>query len=232
MDQNAQREIRVFVVDDHEMVRSGLRMLFELHPDITVVGEAGEAATAIGRIVVAEPDVALLDINLPGRSGIEVCRELRDRCPSVRSLMLTSFDAEEALFDSILAGARGYVLKHVGSSDLVECIRKVARGESLIGRAAADHLRERVARGEFDPLVGNLTPQERRILTSLADGRTNREIATELYLSDKTVKNYVSSLLMKLGMARRSEAAAYAARLDERHAAYARPAADLVPIRF
>jgi DNA-binding NarL/FixJ family response regulator len=232
MDDNENTGVRVFIVDDHELVRDGIRLLFRAHDDIEVVGEAADAAAAIGRIVIAEPDVVLLDINLPDRTGIEVCRELRDRCPSVRSLMLTSFDAEEALFDSVVAGAAGYILKHVHGADLADAVRKVARGESLIDRSAADHLRDRVAHDEFDPMVGHLTPQERRILTLLAEGLTNRAIAAELFLSDKTVKNYVSNLLMKLGMSRRSEAAAYSARLDERHRAYARSAADLAPIRF
>jgi DNA-binding NarL/FixJ family response regulator len=224
--------IRVFLVDDHEMVRDGVRVLLEAQPDITVVGEAGDAAAAIGRIIVTEPDVALLDVNLPDRSGIEVCRELRDRSPTVHSLMLTSFGEDEALFDAILAGASGYVLKHVRGGDLVECVRKVARGETLIDHASAEHLRERVAHGELDPTLDLLTPQERKILDLLADGLTNRAIAAELYLSDKTVKNYVSSVLMKLGMSRRSEAAAYAARLDERRQSYAHSMGDLNPVRF
>lgn len=224
--------IRVFVVDDHEMVRDGLRALIESQPDLTVVGEAGDAESAIGRIVVSTPDVAVLDVNLPDRSGIEICRELRDRCPTVRSLMLTSFSEDEALVDAILAGASGYVLKHIRNSDLVGCIRKVARGESLIDGVAATRLRERVVEGRFDPTLGTLTPQERRILELLADGLTNREIADDLYLSDKTVKNYVSSLLMKLGMTRRTEAAALAARIDERRQAYVQPLAGTNPVRY
>lgn len=224
--------IRVFLVDDHEMVRDGVRLLLEQQPDIEVVGEAGDATSAIGRIVIAEPDVAVLDVNLPDRSGIEVCRELADRCPDVRSLMLTSFGDDEALFDSVLAGAAGYVMKHVRNLDLVECIRKVARGQTLIDRTAADHLRERVAHGQFDPTLDPLTDQERRILGLLADGLTNRQIAEQLFLSDKTVKNYVSSLLMKLGMSRRSQAAAYAARLDQRRQSYVRSMTDRSPIRY
>lgn len=232
MERTETPQITVFLVDDHEMVRDGVRMLLEQQPDIRVVGEAGDAATAIGRIVIARPDVAVLDVNLPDRSGIEVCRELRDRCPNVRSLMLTSFGDDEALFDSILAGAAGYVLKHVRNFELVECIRKVARGESLIDRTAADRLRERVSRGELDPKLETLTEQERRILGLLADGLTNREIADRMFLSDKTVKNYVSSLLMKLGMSRRSQAAAYAARLDQRRQSYVRSMTDLGPVRY
>ena len=230
MDEN--RTITVYLVDDHEMVRYGVRALLDAEPDIDVVGEAGDADAAICRIVIAEPDVAVLDINLPDRSGIEICRELRDRCPGVRSLILTSFGDDEALFDAIVAGASGYVMKHVRGLDLVECVRKVADGESLIDHAAADHLRQRVADGDFDPSIAALTPQERRILDLLAGGLTNRDIADELFLSDKTVKNYVSSLLMKLGMSRRSEAAAYAARLDERRRAYVHSMTDLVPIRY
>lgn len=224
--------IRVFLVDDHEMVRDGVRSLLERQPDIQVVGEAGDAAAAIGRIVIAQPDVAILDVNLPDRSGMEVCRELTERCPEVRSLMLTSFADDDALFDSILAGAAGYVIKHVRGVDLVDCVRKVARGESLIDRAAAEHLRDRVAHDERNPELDSLTGQERRILELLADGLTNREIARELFLSDKTVKNYVSSLLTKLGMARRSQAAAYAARLDERRQSYVHSMSDQIPVRY
>lgn len=232
MDDPQNRAITVFLVDDHEMVRDGVRALLEAEPDITVIGEAGDADAAIGRIVIAEPDVAILDVNLPDRSGIEICRELRDRCPGVRSLMLTSFGQDEALFDAVVAGAAGFVLKHVRGLDLVDCVRTVATGESLIDHAAADHLRDRVAHGDFDPLISALTQQERRILELLAGGLTNRDIASELFLSDKTVKNYVSSLLMKLGMSRRSEAASYSARLDERRRSYVDSMTDLVPIRY
>lgn len=232
MESTQNPRVTVFLVDDHEMVRDGVRALLDSEPDISVVGEAGDAEAAIGRIVIAEPDVAILDVNLPDRSGIEICRELVERCPDVRSLMLTSFGEDEALFDAIVAGAAGYVMKHVRGLDLVECVRAVARGESLIDHASADHLRARVADGDFDPAIASLTPQERRILDLLAGGLTNRDIAEELFLSDKTVKNYVSSLLMKLGMSRRSEAAAYAARLDERRRSYVHSMTDLVPIRF
>jgi len=232
MESSPNPHITVFLVDDHEMVRDGVRALLDTEPDISVVGEAGDAEAAIGRIVISEPDVAILDVNLPDRSGIEICRDLAERCPDVRSLMLTSFGEDEALFDAIVAGAAGYVMKHVRGLDLVECVRAVARGESLIDHAAADHLRERVADGDFDPAIASLTPQERKILDLLAGGLTNRDIAEELFLSDKTVKNYVSSLLMKLGMSRRSEAAAYAARLDERRRSYVHSMTDLVPIRF
>ncbi|MFW2336014.1 response regulator [Ilumatobacter sp.] len=232
MESSQNPRITVFLVDDHEMVRDGVRALLDTEPDISVVGEAGDAEAAIGRIVIAEPDVAILDVNLPDRSGIEICRELAERCPDVRSLMLTSFGEDEALFDAIVAGAAGYVMKHVRGLDLVECVRAVARGESLIDHASADHLRARVAEGDFDPAIASLTPQERRILDLLAGGLTNRDIAEELFLSDKTVKNYVSSLLMKLGMSRRSEAAAYAARLDERRRSYVHSMTDLVPVRF
>ncbi len=232
MDGRASGVVRVFVVDDHEMVRDGLRALIESQPDLTVVGDAGDAASAIGRIVLSEPDVAVLDVNLPDRSGIEICRDLKDRCPHVRSLMLTSFAEDEALANAILAGASGYVLKHIRNSDLLGCIRKVARGESLIDNVAAARLRQRVAEGRLDPKLGALTPQERHILELLADGLTNREIAAELYLSDKTVKNYVSSLLMKLGMTRRTEAAALAARIDERRHSYVRSMADVNPVRY
>jgi DNA-binding NarL/FixJ family response regulator len=224
--------ITVFVVDDHELVRVGVTAQIDAEPDMMVVGDAGTAETAIGRIIVTAPDVVVLDVNLPDRTGIEVCRELRDRCPSTRSLMFTSFGDDEALFDAVIAGAAGYVLKHIGGRDFIECIRRVAAGESLIDHAAAVHLRERIQQGSADPALAALTGQESRILALLADGLTNREIASHLFLSEKTVKNYVSSLLLKLGMARRSEAAALAARLEARRDAYVRSMTDLHPVRF
>ncbi len=223
---------RVFLVDDHDIVRDGLRALLDPIADIDVVGEAATAATALARIPLAEPDVVVLDVHLPDSSGIEVCRELRDRVPDTKVLFLSSFGDDEAVFDAVLAGAHGYAMKHIGRLDLVEAIRKVAAGQSLIDPVAAERVRERAAHGDVTPSIGSLTGQERRLLGLLAEGLTNREIAGRLHLSDKTVKNYVSSLLMKLGMSRRSEAAAYAARLDERRHAYRDAMGDLHAVRY
>ena len=212
--------LRVFLVDDHEVVRNGLRALLEADGDIEVVGEAGTAEEATTRGVALGPDVAVLDIRLPDGDGIEVCRELRSRLPSVQCLMLTSFADDEALFAAIMAGASGYVLKQIKGSDLVDAVRRVGRGESLIDpsmtKRVFDRLRDGPAR---DERLERLSDQERRVLDLVAEGLTNRQIADRLYLAEKTVKNYVSSMLSKLGMDRRSEAAAYAARLSERESA-------------
>lgn len=223
--------ITVFLVDDHEIVRAGLRTVLDGHPDIQVVGDAGTAELAEARIPVIAPDVALLDVNLPDRSGIELCRRLREICPTVRSVMLTSYDEDEALFGAVLAGAAGFVLKHVGSDQLAECVRRAAAGESCVDHVAAQHVRERAAH-PTDPSLAGLTEQERRVLTLLAEGLTNREIGEQLFLADTTVKNYVSSLLMKLGMSRRSEAAALAARLDERRRAFLESTGDRPATRY
>jgi two-component system, NarL family, response regulator DevR len=209
--------IRVFLVDDHEVVRAGLRALFEAESDIEVVGEAASAAEAMRRIPPTAPDVALLDVRLPDGSGVEVCREVRAANPELACLMLTSYADDEALAASVLAGAQGYLLKQVGASNLVEDVRRVAGGESLIDPATAEAAVAQLrSRTEEDPLLAVLTPQERRILDQLAEGRTNRQIAESMYLAEKTVKNYVSNLLAKLGMERRTQAATYAARLAER----------------
>ena len=207
---------RVFLLDDHEIVRRGLRDLLEAEEDLEVVGEAATAEEALGRIPPPRPEVAGLDVRLPDGDGIEVCREIRSRHPEVRCLMLTSFADDEALFAAIMAGASGYVLKQVRGTDLVDAVRRVARGESLLDPSLTGKVLERLrAKPEEDELAG-LSDQERRILDLIADGLTNRQIADEIYLAEKTVKNYVSNLLAKLGMSRRSEAAAYAARLSER----------------
>jgi DNA-binding NarL/FixJ family response regulator len=210
----------VFLVDDHEVVRRGVRDLLESAGGIEVVGEAGTAETARTRIPLAHADVAVLDVRLPDGSGIEVCRDIRSDHPEVRCLMLTSFDDDEALFNAVVAGAAGYVLKDVHGADIVESVRRVARGESLLDPLATARVIERLRRPKpDDDRLASLSPQERRILELLADGLTNRQIATEMYLAEKTIKNYVSNLLMKLGMSRRTEAAVYAARLADRHRA-------------
>ncbi len=210
--------VRVFLVDDHEVVRRGVRDLLESAGGIEVVGEAGTADAARARIPLARPDVAVLDVRLPDGSGIEVCRDIRSEHPEVRCLMLTSFDDDEALFNAVVAGAAGYVLKDVRGGDIVESVRRVARGESLLDPLATARVIERLRRPQpDDDRLASLSHQERRILELLADGLTNRQIATEMYLAEKTIKNYVSNLLMKLGMSRRTEAAVYAARLADRH---------------
>ena len=208
---------RVFLLDDHEIVRRGLRDLIEAEDDLEVVGEAGTADEALRRIPSTRPDVAVLDVRLPDGDGVSVCRDVRSSHPEVRCLMLTSFSDDEALFSSIMAGASGYVLKQVRGSDLVDGIRRVGRGESLLDPTLTSRVLDRLRHGsEEDELVGQLTPQERRLLDLLAEGLTNRQIAERMFLAEKTVKNYVSNLLAKLGMGRRTEAAVYAARLAER----------------
>ena len=209
--------IKVFLLDDHEIVRRGVRDLLEAAGDIEVVGEAGTAAEAIARVPATQPEVAVLDVRLPDGSGIEVCRELRAADPELRCLMLTSFSDDEALIDAIVAGASGYVLKEVRGADIVESVRRVAAGESLLDPQAAARVIERLRNPPpQDERLTALSPQERRILELLADGMTNRQIADQLYLAEKTVKNYVSNLLAKMGMSRRTEAAVYAVRLAER----------------
>jgi DNA-binding NarL/FixJ family response regulator len=208
---------RVFLLDDHEIVRRGLRELLDAEEDLTVVGEAGTAAEALARIPPTAPDVAVLDVRLPDGDGVEVCRDIRSAHPEIRCLMLTSFADDEALFSAIMAGASGYVLKQVRAVDLVDAIRRVARGESLLDPSVTNRVLERLRRGpEEDELTAQLTPQERKLLDLLAEGLTNRQIGERMFLAEKTVKNYVSSLLSKLGMGRRTEAAVYAARLAER----------------
>jgi len=215
-------QIRVFLLDDHEVVRRGVRELLETHDDIIVVGEAGSAAEARNRIPGAAPDVAVLDVQLGDGTGIEVCRDVRSANPEIRCLMLTSFADDQALLDSVMAGASGYVLKQIRGNELVDSIRTVAGGGSLLDPAAIqrmmDRLRDDSGGGDGDPRLANLTAQERKILDLLAEGLTNRQIGERMYLAEKTVKNYVSNLLMKLGMKRRTEAAVFAARhLDKDH---------------
>jgi DNA-binding NarL/FixJ family response regulator len=208
--------IRVFLLDDHELVRRGVRDLLEGEDDIVVVGEAGTAEEAVGRIPATSPHVAVLDVQLPDGDGIEVCRDVRSKHPEIACIMLTSFADDEAVYAAIMAGAAGFILKQVRGNDLVDGVRRVARGESLLDPQVTTRVLERLrSRGEDDELAG-LTEQERNVLMLIADGMTNRQIGEQLFLAEKTVKNYVSNLLAKLGMSRRTEAAAYAARLSER----------------
>jgi len=206
--------IRVFVLDDHEIVRRGLRELFEAQDDLEVVGEAANADEAIQRVPATRPDVAVLDVRLPGSSGIEVCRELRATMPDLRCLMLTSFADDDALFSAILAGASGYLLKQIRGPELVSAVRQVAAGQSLIDPALTAGVMERLRGKQEDERIAKLSPQERRILALIAEGKTNRQIGAEMFLAEKTVKNYVSNLLAKMGFSRRTEAAVYAARAN------------------
>ncbi|HEY6931887.1 MAG TPA: response regulator transcription factor [Marmoricola sp.] len=207
------RKIRVFLLDDHEVVRRGLRELVESQGDIVVVGEAARAADGTRRVLALRPDVAIIDIQLPDGSGIDVCRRVRSRDPSIAVLVLTSYDDDEALFAAILAGAAGYLLKQVGGNALVDTVRRIASGQSTLDPAVTRKVLERVRNGP--PRSGGLpelTPQEKRILELIGRGLTNRQIAQETYLAEKTVKNYVSALLAKLGVERRTQAAVLAAR--------------------
>ena len=202
--------IGVFLLDDHQVVREGLRYLLESEPDIRVVGEAGLGREAIDTVDPSTTNVAVLDVRLPDMSGVEVCREIRSRYRHITCLMLTSFTDDEAMFDAIMAGAAGYVLKEVRGSELINDIRRVAAGQSLLDPELTERVLERVRTGGTKDDADRLTMQERRILELIAEGMTNRQISEVLYLSEKTVKNYVSNLLGKLGMSRRTEAAVYA----------------------
>ncbi|MGN6220839.1 MAG: response regulator [Microbacterium sp.] len=201
----------VFLVDDHEIVRRGLADLVGSQPDLDVVGEAGTVRQAIGRIEATMPDVAVLDVRLPDGSGIDLCRDIRSRLPSVACLMLTAYDDDAAVSAAVLAGAAGYVLKDIGGARLVDAIRRIAAGHSLLDdavvRHAASRLRERA--DDDDPRLGSLGLRERQILRLIADGLTNRQIGERLGIAEKTVKNYVSSLLNKLGLERRTQAAVF-----------------------
>jgi len=204
--------IKVFLLDDHEIVRMGVRDLLEAEPGITVIGEAGTAASALARIPALKPDVAILDVRLPDGDGVSVCRDIRSKMPQLAVLMLTSFSDDEALFDAIVAGAAGYVLKQIRGTDLVGAVRTIASGQSLLDPEAASRVMRRMRdqATAADPLAG-LTDQERRILALIGEGLTNRQIGDRLFLAEKTVKNYVSALFAKLGMQRRAQAATYAA---------------------
>ena len=208
---------RVMLVDDHEVVRSGLKAMLEAMDDLEVVAEAGTAGEAVLRARSYHPDVVVMDVRLPDRSGVEACRDIRAENPEVAVLMLTSFSDDQALFDSIMAGAAGYVLKQIRGGDLVDGIRRVANGESLLDPAVTARVLERVRnpQGDQDPRLARLTPTEARILDMIAEGLTNREIGERVHLAEKTVKNYVSTILAKLQVSRRAEAAAYVA---DRHA--------------
>jgi len=206
--------IRVFLLDDHEVVRRGLRELLEHEDDIEIVGESGSAQEATRRMPAMRPDVAVLDERLPDGSGIDVCRAVRSVDPTIKALILTSYDDEEALFSAIMAGASGYVLKQIRGGELIDAIRRVAGGQSLLDPAVTQRVLERVRVGPHEPEeLRGLTEQERRILGLIAEGLTNRQIAEQMHLAEKTVKNYVSSLLAKLGMERRTQAAVFASRL-------------------
>jgi two-component system response regulator DevR len=201
-------------MDDHEVVRQGVRALLESAGDITVIGEASNAAEAIARIPALRPDVAILDVRVPDGNGIEVCREVRSRI-GTHCLMLTSYSDDEALFEAIMAGASGYVLKQVRGTELLTAVKRVAAGESLLDPAITGRVLNRLrSHSDEDPRLARLTPQERRILHLIADGMTNRQIAGEMHLAEKTIKNYVSNLLTKLGMERRTEAAVFATKLE------------------
>jgi two-component system response regulator DevR len=207
-------DIRVFLLDDHEVVRRGIADLISLEKGMTVVGEAGSKAEALTRIPAARPDVAVLDVRLPDGTGVEVCREIRSALPDLKCLMLTSYADDEALFDAIMAGASGYVLKEIRGNDLVDAVRQVAAGKSLLDPAATQRVLDRLREGErHDDRLEGLSDQEQRILELIGDGLTNRQIGEAMHLAEKTVKNYVSSLLAKLGMQRRTQAAALAARM-------------------
>lgn len=206
--------VRVFLLDDHEIVRRGVKELLEADGDLEVVGEAATAAEALARIPPTRPDVGVLDVRLPDGDGVQVCREIRSAHPEIQCLMLTSFADDEALFQAIMAGASGYVLKQIKGADVVEAVRAVASGRSLLDPSVTARVLERLRSGsEEDELLARLSPQERNILRLIADGLTNRQIAEQVHLAEKTVKNYVSNLLSKLGMERRTQAAVYAARL-------------------
>ncbi|MFN6550092.1 hypoxia response regulator transcription factor DosR/DevR [Mycolicibacterium septicum] len=207
--------IRVFLVDDHEVVRRGLIDLLSADPELDVIGEADSVAQALARVPALAPDVAVLDVRLPDGNGIELCRELLSRMPDLRCLMLTSFTSDEAMLDAILAGASGYVVKDIKGMELAKAIKDVGAGKSLLDNRAATALMAKL-RGDAersDPLAG-LTQQERVLLDLLGEGLTNRQIAARMFLAEKTVKNYVSRLLAKLGMERRTQAAVFASTLD------------------
>jgi two-component system response regulator DevR len=203
--------IKVYLLDDHEIVRRGIKELLESEGDIVVIGESGLAEEATRRIPALKPDVAILDGRLPDGSGIDVCREIRSVDPEIAAVILTSYDDDEALFSAIMAGAAGYILKQVRGTDFIDTVRRVAAGQSMLDPAVTAQVLERLRSGpKADPSLEQLTAQELRILELIADGMTNRQIATTLFLAEKTVKNYVSSMLAKLGLESRTQAAIFA----------------------
>ncbi|TDC68694.1 response regulator transcription factor [Actinomadura sp. GC306] len=213
-DAGGTKPIRVFLLDDHEVVRRGVAALLSAEDDIEIAGEAGTAEQALARIPAARPDVAVLDVRLPDGDGVSVCRELRSQMPGLACLMLTSYDDEDALFEAVMAGAAGYVLKQIHGSDLVGAVRTVATGQSLLDPRSTARMLQRLRERQEkkDPLKG-LTEQERHILELIGEGLTNRQIGERMFLAEKTVKNYISNLFAKLGMSRRTQAAALAAQL-------------------
>lgn len=207
--------LRIMLVDDHEVVRQGLRALLDAETDLEVIAEAGDGRAAIDVARIHEPDVVVMDIRMPDMNGVEACRGIRDLRPDTQVIMLTSYSDDEALFNSIMAGAAGFVLKQIRGGDLVDAIRKVGSGQSLLDPNVTQRVLERLRKSKYDdtdPKLARLSPQEDRILDMVSQGLTNRQIAEQINLSDKTVKNYVSSILSKLEVHRRSEAAAYVAR--------------------
>jgi DNA-binding NarL/FixJ family response regulator len=212
--------LKVMLVDDHEIVRQGLRALLEAEEGIDVVAEADSGPSAVSLASTHQPDVVVMDVRMPGGSGVEACRAIRDERPDAQVIMLTSFSDDEALFNSIMAGAAGFVLKQIRGRDLVDAIRTVGQGKSLLDPDVTKRVLERLRKAKFDekdPKLARLSPQEERILDMIGEGLTNREIATRIHLSDKTVKNYVSTILQKLEVARRAEAASYVARVKAEH---------------
>jgi DNA-binding NarL/FixJ family response regulator len=208
--------LNVYLVDDHEVVRRGVRELLENEDDLTVIGEAGTQETALAEIPRLHPDVVLLDVRLPDGDGIEICREIRSSAPNIACLMLTSFADDEAFLGAVIAGASGYVLKQIRGNDLVTSVRRVGHGESLLDPMMVAKARARLGRDVEDERLRSLSAQERRVLELISEGKTNREIAETMFLSEKTIRNYVSNLLLKMGMNHRTEAAVFAVRVAER----------------
>lgn len=207
--------VRVFLVDDHEVVRQGVRALIDASGDLEVVGEADSVETGLARVLAVQPDVAILDVRLPDGNGVELCREIRSRLPQVSCLMLTSYSDDEALFEAIIAGASGYVLKQVRGGELVDAVRRVARGEHLLDPAVTGRVMKRLSNpSPDDARLASLTAREREVLDLIGQGLTNRQIGERMFLAEKTVKNYVSGLLAKMGMERRTEAAVFVARRE------------------
>lgn len=210
-----ERQIRVFLLDDHEVVRRGVRDLLESEGDLTVVGEASTAREALVRVPALKPDVAVLDVRLPDGDGVAVCRELRSQQPDLACLMLTSFADDEALFSAFMAGASGYVLKQLGGADILEAVRTIAAGGSLLDPRTTARMMQRLrAQAQAADPLAPLSEQERRVLDLIGEGLTNRQIGERMFLAEKTVKNYVSNLLAKLGLERRTQAAAFVVRLE------------------